>query len=277
MDSLYNGKLHEEWLAALPDVQTSVPFDLVEATAAVFRVGSHSHGTYVPPDDPTGVDDLDLMVVVVPPPEYVLGMKRFEHADYKHGKLDVVIYDWAKWLRMVVKSNPNVVGTLWLEPEDMFLPLRSWGGPLGSLVLSRERLLSKRMHPAFIGYARGQLHKMTHHAHQGYMGEKRKRIVEQYGYDVKNAAHLIRLLRMACEAFETRYLNVRRRLDANDLIDIKRGLWSKEQVIAEAEMLFARADKTIVDSTLRDEPDELLVQRAMVEGYKDWWDWREFS
>lgn len=33
----------------------------------------------------------------------------------------------------------------------------------------------------------------------GYMGEKRKAMVRKYQYDVKNAAHLIRLLRMGAE------------------------------------------------------------------------------
>jgi predicted nucleotidyltransferase len=268
--------LYSQWLEALPSIQMSVPFDLEPATPVVFRVGSHSHGTHVPPEDPTGIDDLDLMVVVIPPPDYVLGSKRFEHAEYKHGKLDVVIYDWSKWLRMLSKSNPNVVGTLWLEADDVLAPNHQsvFGfDVLGDLFWQRQSLLSKRMYPAFVGYAQGQLYKMTHTAHQGYMGDKRKRLVEEFGYDVKNAAHLIRLLRMACEAFETGKLQVRRTTDAQELIDIKRGLWSKERVVEEAGAMFVRAEKAHEVSVLRDEPDDLLVHRTMVSGYREWWKW----
>lgn len=263
--------LREEWERALPDLQLSVPFDLETSTAAVFRVGSHSHGTYVPPEDKFGIDDLDLMVVVIPPPEYVLGLKRFEHAQYKHGKLDVVFYDWGKWLRMIGKSNPNVVGTLWLEEEDFIWP-RHYFEPILSVFMERGCFLSKRMYLAFVGYAKGQLYKMTHFVHEGYMGDKRKRLVAEFGYDVKNAAHLIRLMRMACEAFETKRLQVKRTRDASEIIAIKRGEWSKERVIEEAEELFARADRAFVASDLRDDPDEFLLQQLMVDGYLEWWD-----
>lgn len=263
--------LHEEWQEALPLLNMSVPFDLEEATTAVFRVGSHSHGTYVPPEDKFGIDDVDLMVLVVPPPQYVLGMQRFEHAQYKHGALDVVLYDWAKWLRMLAKSNPNVIGTLWLEPEDVHMPI--WNPVFDHVYNSREKLLSKRMYPAFVGYARGQLYKMTHFVHEGYMGNKRKMLVAEFGYDVKNAAHLIRLMRMACEAFETGRLNVRRTEDAQELIDIKQGKWSKERVVEEADNLFARADRALAVTALQDDPDELFIEKQMVQGYREMWQW----
>lgn len=259
--------LKQEWEDALPDLQMSVPFDLNNSVVAVFRVGSYSHGTYMPPTDDFGIDDVDMMVIVIPPPQYVLGLKRFEHAEYKHGKLDVVFYDWSKWLRMIVKSNPNVVGTLWLETEDTYLPNPFFLNPL---YYSRGRLLSKRMYQAFVGYAKGQLYKMTHHAHQGYMGDKRKRLVEKFGYDVKNAAHLIRLLRMACEALETERLNVRRK-DADELIAIKQGNWSKADVENEAELLFWRAEEALKTTALPEHPDENLLQNIMVMGYREWW------
>jgi predicted nucleotidyltransferase len=266
-----NGSLAEQWEEARPLLQMSVPFDLDESVAAVFRVGSHSHGTYVPPEDPTGIDDVDLMIVCVPPPRYVLGMVRWEHAQYKHGKLDVVFYDWGKWLRMVSKSNPNVVGTMWLEDEDMYLP--NYSDTVNDLLDSRDLFLSKRMYPSFVGYAKGQLYKMTHFVHEGYMGDKRKRLVEQFGYDVKNAAHLLRLMRMACEVIEDPRKLIVRRPDAAELIAIKRGEWSKEQVIEEAERLFARADAAMLTTGLRDDPDDTLLQRFMEAGYMEWHTW----
>jgi hypothetical protein len=44
----------------------------------------------------------------------------------------------------------------------------------------------------------------------GYMGEKRKELVLEHGYDSKNAAHCVRLLRMAKEIFETGGMTVYR-------------------------------------------------------------------
>lgn len=259
------------WDEVRPDIQNSIPFDLERNTLAVFRVGSHSHGTYIPPTDKFGVDDIDLMVVVAPPPQFKIGLKQWEHAEYKHGKWDIVLYDWQKFLLMIRKSNPNVVGTLWLNREDIWLP--SEVGEMAEAIRRKEDFLSKQMYPAFVGYARGQLYKMTHHAHQGYMGEKRKNLVAEFGYDVKNAAHLIRLLRMACEAFETGRLQVRRTFDAQELIDIKKGKWTKEQVIEEAEKLFARAESALAASTMREYPHDMLIQSLMLSGYRYAWNW----
>jgi len=63
------------------------------------------------------------------------------------------------------------------------------------------------------------------------MGTKRKMLVEKYGYDCKNAAHLIRLLRMGVEFLKDGRLYVMRE-DAKQLIEIKRGEWTLEQVKA---------------------------------------------
>ena len=56
----------------------------------------------------------------------------------------------------------------------------------------------------------------------GYLGDKRKQLVLEHGYDSKNAAHLIRLLRMCKEFLATGEMIVFRP-DAAELLDIKKG------------------------------------------------------
>jgi len=41
----------------------------------------------------------------------------------------------------------------------------------------------------------------------GYLGDKRKQLVLKHGYDAKNAAHLIRLLRMGIEFLTKRHVD----------------------------------------------------------------------
>lgn len=267
--------LKDLWQECLPELGTVVPFNLAKHVPLVLRVGSHAHGTYIPPEDEFGVDDTDLMVICIPPPEYTIGLKKFEHAEYKHGKLDIVFYDWGKYIQLLRKSNPNVIGTLWNDPEDVFAPCE--GTPqmmsVNRLFWYRKQIISKKVLPAFVGYARSQLHKMTNFTHQGYMGRKRKELVEKFGFDTKNAAHLIRLLRMACETIETGQMKVRRP-DAKDLIAIKSGQWSYAQVLEESERLLGLSDELMENTPLRDEPDDLLLQSCMVNGYLDWWNKR---
>jgi hypothetical protein len=66
------------------------------------------------------------------------------------------------------------------------------------------------------------------------MGQKRRELVRRVGYDAKNAAHLIRLLRMGIEFLTEGTLHVKR-ADAAELLEIKRGAWPLEEVKSEAE------------------------------------------
>ena len=99
---------------------------------------------------------------------------------------------------------------------------------------------------------------MTHNAFQGHMGDKRRKLVEQFGYDTKNAAHLIRLLRMGIEFLKDGNLHVMRE-DASQLLEIKRGEWSLEKVMNESERLFVDAEQAFLNSTLPERADKDAV------------------
>ena len=42
-------------------------------------MGSHSHDTYLPPEEPDAVDDVDLMGFVDPPLPFHIALPRWEH------------------------------------------------------------------------------------------------------------------------------------------------------------------------------------------------------
>lgn len=279
-------------------------------------MGSHSHGTYIPPAEPDAVDDVDLMGFLVPPLEYHLGLPRWEHWVFQFEELDVVIYSLEKAVRLLLKSNPNIVGLLWLRDAEyvhqhpLFAEFRS----------RREIFSSLEAAEAFAGYAYDQLKRMEafdldrmaeyealtaeiqahgplkevleadaqklqhvarnwqlpletlnrfrkmHREHfSGYMGEKRKAMVRKYQYDVKNAAHLIRLLRMGSEFLRTGQLQVYRTADAEELKRIKQGGWTLEQVKAEAEQLFGGIVQARAESSLPAAPDAQAANRLLVD------------
>jgi len=74
------------------------------------------------------------------------------------------------------------------------------------------------------------------------------------GYDAKNAAHLVRLLRMAVEILSEGVVRVRRP-DAAELREIRNGGWPYERVIAEAERLEAELPGLEARSGLPEEID----------------------
>jgi len=242
--------------------------------------GSYAQNTYIPNTDPNSVDDTDLMSVYLAEPEYYTGLgdKFFtfdgKTEDYTSAverfinEWDVVSYEIRKFFQLLLKSNPNVLSLLWIKDEYHFPTKFGW---YGKLILENKHIFSSKIaFVAFIGYAQGQLKRMTHHAHMGYMGDKRKKLVEKYGYDTKNAAHLIRLMHMAIEFLNTGELNVFRTTDYDMLRDIKLGKWELDAVKNEANKLFDLANIAKENSPLPDYPDREkagLILRYIIEDY----------
>lgn len=225
--------------------------------------GSIAHGMYEPSSDPNSIDDKDTMAFCVPPPDFYYGLSEFHSRgtqEIKRGEWDIVVYEARKALRLLAGGNPNVLSILWLD-DNMYIS-RADAGDL--LLDNRDLFVGRHVYKPFIGYATQQLYKMDHGAFQGYMGDKRKALVERHGYDTKNAAHLIRLLRMGIEFLRDGVMNVHRH-DAHELLAIKHGEWPLEKVKTEAERLFRRAEDVYDRSTLPVAPDRAAVSELCVE------------
>lgn len=225
--------------------------------------GSIAHGMYVPNHDPNSIDDKDVMAVCVPPLKYYFGIAEFGSRgtqEVKDQEWDIVIYEARKFIGLLQQGNPNVLAMLWLEQQHYISKTPAFQ----LLIDQRDLFVGRHVYKAFTGYAYGQLHRMTHMAFEGYMGEKRKNLVKKYGYDCKNAAHLVRLLRMGIEFLKDGELHVLRE-DAQQLLEIKRGEWKLEQVQAEADRLFKLSESTYLASTLPKQPDYEAISRLCTE------------
>lgn len=242
------------------------PFPLMPSIALLGRRGSESHGTFVPSTDPNSIDDRDLMGICIPPDPWTLGLRSWEGAESIKGVWDVVLYDFRKFVRLLCKQNPNVIGMLWLEPEDYLIV-----APAGQLLIDNRDLFRVRgpAYDTFVGYAHSQLSKMHKLSFEGYMGDKRKALVTKHGFDTKNASHLVRLLHMGVEFLQTGEMRVRRTWDRQMLIEIKRGEWSLERVRSYADTLFFKMKEargsSVLPEKLDDDAINALVVRVMRE------------
>lgn len=251
-----------------PIAYPKVPFPLKDNIVLLGRRGSEAHGTYIPPEDPNGIDDRDLMGIVVPPPEFYLGLHDWDHAEEINGVWDVVLYDIRKFVRLLMKQNPNVLSMLWVDQRDI-VGLTSVGRQLREhRELFRHRA---RAYESFIGYAHGQLHRMTSGEHKGFMGAKRKALVDKYGFDTKNAAHMIRILHMGIEFMETGRMQVLRTWDLAMITDIKRGLWPLAKVQNYATERFEAMREAHLASVLPESIDEKVVTKLLVRLVQEHW------
>jgi len=231
--------------------------------------GSVAHGTYTPKYGPDQRDDKDLLGVAIGPIEVYLGLAKFEHhireIEGKDGVIwDAVTYELRKFVRLMLAANPNVLSLLWL-PEHLYVMRTELGN---RLIAERDIFSSKAAYKSFVGYAHGQLHRMTHPSGK-HMGKKRRELVLKYGYDCKNASHLIRILRLGIEFLATGELNIVRP-DAAELIEIKRGEWPLGRVEKLADTLFDRAHEALIHSPLPERPDRERAEELCVEIICKW-------
>jgi predicted nucleotidyltransferase len=222
-----------------------------EETILLGYRGSIAHGMYLPSNRPDSIDDKDLLGVCIASLDCYFGLRQFEQKEAKLREWDSVVYELRKFMHLLLKSNPNALCLLWLDPQHYLVV-----EPAGRLLIeSRHLFVTKRIYEAFTGYASAQLKRMTHLAFEGYMGAKRKQLVEKHGFDTKNAAHCIRLLRMGIEFLQEGELHVHR-ADAQELLDIKVGKYSLEEIRSLAEELFRQAQQVYEQCTFPDAPDE---------------------
>lgn len=208
--------------AADPKFRESADFSLLDTTIALFQTGSHAYGTNGPDSDN------DYTAIVLPRMRHIVGLGQWDHWEPgKDDALDLKAMSLAKFVKLAVVGNPNVVEMLFFEPENMLYVAPAFQ----TLLDHREYFTSRDVFKRFSGYAASQMQKMEQGKHSGYMGHKRKELVEQLGYDPKDASHLIRLLfagqDMALHGVWSPRLEGMR-LDM--VLEIKNGLWHLQDV-----------------------------------------------
>lgn len=227
--------------------------------------GSIAHGMYIPNTDPNSIDDKDIMGIFVAPAEHYVGLSPIkETIEQMKGPWDAVFYEVKKFVKLLCKSNPNVLSLLWVKDEHIL-----YQNEYGKLLRdARELFVTKNIYHSFAGYAHDQFKKMIHGANKGYMGEKRKALVEKYGYDCKAAAHLIRLLIMCIEFLQTGELIVERP-DADELLKFKKGEYTLQEVKEMAEDLFIAAEISYKKSTLPEDIQYNIIEDILIKIIKN--------
>lgn len=245
----------------ITEFETRFGFDLSSHLLMACYVGSLSHGTNL---NENSLDDVDMMAIIVPPISRVIGTNEWTHGVIQKDELDITLYSAKKFMGLLMKANPNVVGTLFLT-EDMYMYRhKMW---FKQFMPNRSMFSTKKAYSSFCGYAQAQMSRLQKGVYNGYMGEERKKLVDKYGYDIKNGAHLVRLYRMGIEYLQTGELQVFRP-DREELKSIKRGEWSLQQILDEAKRLEAKMKEVKNLSILPEEVDHQLADQILVTTYK---------
>lgn len=214
------------------------------------HAGSLVYGTSTPESD------RDFRGIVVPPEDYILGIESFKQSVSKEP--DRVLYGIHRWAELALQGNPNILEILW-TPENYFVK-RTEVGLL--LVENRELFLSKRMKSRYLGYAQSQLYRMQRLNKNVNSNLERLKSFELYGFDVKNASHLVRLMRTCLEILTEETIHVQR-YDAAELLEIRQGKWSLDRIYEEERRLARLVDQAIVTTSLPARPNREAVNEIV--------------
>ncbi len=167
----------------------------------------------------------------------VWNLAEFELDEMTRNDIKQVCWDMLKNV-----ANTDVTWSNW--------PEHYWCGALENLAIEfdlSEGLLDKiRREKAY------RIAMENWHGYERWKNERnaiRKELEIKFQYDVKHAAHLVRLLRMGLEILETGKVIVRRP-DAAELLAIRNGAWTYEQVEAYAKEMDLKLNEAYKVTTL---------------------------
>ena len=218
--------------------------------------------------------DIDVYGFAIPPRDVIFPhlagcidgfgrqKKGFNHFEQHHVKLDdkeydLSIYNIVRYFNLCMANNPNMIDSLF-TPRNCVLHITQIGERVREF---RKEFLHKGSWQKFKGYAYSQMHKMKSKAPEE--GSKRAKLREEFGFDVKYAYHLVRLLDEAEQILVHRDIDLQR--NREQLKAIRRGEMKPDDIIAWATEKEAQLEKVYVESKIPWGPDEAKIKNLLLE------------
>lgn len=252
------------------------PLYVIGATQYLTQMGSQAYA--VANDD----SDLDIYGWCIPArdvvfphlrgeiPGFGYQTQRFEQFQQHHivekdynKEYDLNIYSVIKYFQLVMDNNPNMIDSLFTHQQCVIKSTKV----SDHVRDNRKTFLSKKAWHTFKGYAYAQMHKMR--IKEVTPESARYDMVQKYGYDVKFAYHVVRLLNEVEMILVEQDLDLHRNND--QLKEIRAGQWKIEQVEAYFHMKEKSLEEAYVKSTLRYKPDEPAVKKILMEVLEEYY------
>ena len=194
------------------------------------------------------------------PPQTVENYQK-HHIELKdEGKeYDIALHTIVKYFALCRDNNPNMI-------DSLFVPARCivHMSDVGSIMRENRRMfLHKGIQKRLVGYAYSQLNKLK--TKKPDKGSKRYDMVQEHGYDVKFAYHVVRLVQQAEMVLTTGDLVLDEEGNRELMKSVRRGEWTLDEIEEWFKRRSAELETLYIDSDLQYKPDddklkELLFQ-----------------
>jgi len=175
----------------------------------------------------------------------------------KRVEYDFAVYGIVKYFQLCMENNPNMIDSLFV-PQTCVIHSTQIG------VLMRERrkmFLHKGSWHKFKGYAYAQMNKIGQKANAS--NPKRQEAIEKFGYDVKFAYHVVRLMNEVEQILVEGDLDLQR--NREQLKSIRRGEWTLEQLKEYFTNKEHALETAYANSKLPHGPDEDKIKDLLLE------------
>jgi predicted nucleotidyltransferase len=181
----------------------------------------------------------------------------------KGREYDLNVYNIVHYFHLCMENNPNMIASLF-TPQDCVLHSTT----VANMVRDKRKLfLHKGCWHRFKGYAYNQLHKMRTKIPDD--DSKRRAIVDKFGYDVKFAYHVVRLLDEVEQILVEGDLDIRR--NRAQLKAIRRGEVPEEDIYEWAASKEHGLEKAYENSKLPYGPDEVAIKKLLLQCLEEHW------
>lgn len=233
-------------------------------------MGSQAYG--VSADD----SDLDVYGVCIPPKELIFPhlageipgfgrqIQRFESWQEHHVidpdkkvEYDFAIFGIVKYFQLCMDNNPNMIDSLFV-PRNCVIHSTAIGEHIRE---NRKVFLHKGAWHKFKGYSYAQMSKIRNK--QNRSNDKRAASIEKFGYDVKFAYHVVRLMNEVEQILIEHDLDLQR--NREQLKSIRRGEWSLEQIESYFNNKEHALETAYANSTLPHSPDEDKIKTILLQ------------
>lgn len=190
--------------------------------------------------------------------------QRFDVFEHHHVKdpsggveYDLNVYSIVRYFHLCMDCNPNMVDTLFTATDCVLHCTK-----IGHMVRDNRKLfLTKKAWHTFKGYAYSQLHEMD--SRKPEPGSKREKIRERYGYDVKFAYNVVRLMDEVEQILVEGDIDLRR--NREQLKAIRRG----EVPQADIRRMFTEKERDLErlyhSSSLPYGPDQAKIKQLLID------------
>lgn len=168
---------------------------------------------------------------------------------------DFNIYNIVKFVSECSKGNPNLIDSLFTSRECVLHCTQ-----VGNLLRENRKLfLAKNLWSTYKGYAYSQLHKMDEKNPVG----KRVELREKFGFDVKFAYNVVRIIDEAEQIFTTGDLDLMR--NREQLKSIRRGEWTVEEIRDYLDRKERLLEEIYLKSDLPMKPDHGKLKEVLIQ------------